>query len=62
MISKLGHHIVSAANKPEYTTTVELVNTFAETEKTLPVWGALGSGPVSVVLPNLAPLNKKIDT
>jgi hypothetical protein len=47
MISKLGHHIVSAANKPEYTTTVELVNTFAETEKTLPVWGALGSGPVT---------------
>ena len=47
MVSKLGHHIVSAANKPEYTTTVELVNTFAETEKTLPVWGALGSGPVT---------------
>jgi hypothetical protein len=47
MVSKLGHHLVSAANKPEYTTTVELVNTFAETEKTLPVWGALGSGPVT---------------
>ena len=47
MVSKLGHHLVSAASKPEYTTTVELVNTFAETEKTLPVWGALGSGPVT---------------
>ena len=45
MVSKLGHHLVSAASKPEYTTTVELVNTFAETEKTLPVWGALGGGP-----------------
>ena len=42
MITKLGHHLISAADKPEYTTTVELVNTFQETKAELPTYGGLG--------------------
>ena len=42
MITKLGHHLISAAAKAEYTTTVELVNTFSKTQKELPAYGGLG--------------------
>ena len=42
MITKLGHHLISAAAKAEYTTTVELVNTFSKTQKELPTYGGLG--------------------
>ena len=42
MITKLGHHLISAADKAQYTTTVELSNTFAETQKELPAYGGLG--------------------
>ena len=42
MITKLGHHLISAADKPVYTTTVELVNTFQETKAELPAYGGLG--------------------
>ena len=42
MITKLGHHLISASSKPQYTTTVELVNTYQETKAELPAYGGLG--------------------
>ena len=50
MITKLGHHIEAKAGgflaeesqDPVYTTSVEMVNTFAATEKVLPAYGGLG--------------------
>ena len=42
MISKVGHHLVSAADRAIYTTTVELVNTYQATKAELPAYGGLG--------------------